>query len=100
MKEQIKQVLEIVNRTIENGDTILAGSAYHKIIKQTLAELSQVKPSVWLPASYAPYDEMCLFYTVDGNIVQGFIYDGDEKDFGYTHYMPLPAAPELTTIKE
>lgn len=58
------------------------------------AALSQpATPEGWKPASEAPYDEMCLFYTIDGNIVQGFIYDGDEKDFGYTHFMPLPAAP-------
>lgn len=48
----------------------------------------------WQPASEAPYDTVCLFYTVDGKIVQGFIYDGGEKDFGYTHFIPLPSAPE------
>ena len=49
--------------------------------------------SDWKPASEAPYDTICLFLTVDGNVVQGFIYDGDEVDFGYTHYMPLPELP-------
>lgn len=49
----------------------------------------------WLPVESAPYDEMCLFYTVDGNVVQGFIYDGGPEDFGYTHWMPLPQPPEV-----
>lgn len=57
-------------------------------------EARQTPDDKWLPASQAPYDTMCLFYTIDGNIVQGFIYDGDETDFGYTHFMPLPLPPE------
>lgn len=47
----------------------------------------------WLPIESAPYDEMCLFFTVDGNVVQGFIYDGTHEDFGYSAWMPLPPPP-------
>ena len=47
----------------------------------------------WRDIESAPYDEMALFYTVDGNVVQGFIYDGGPEDFGYTHWMPLPQPP-------
>jgi hypothetical protein len=50
-------------------------------------EQSQLK---WRPASEAPYDEICIFKAVEGYIVEGFIYDGDEKDFGYTHFIPMP----------
>lgn len=50
--------------------------------------------SEWKCASTAPYDTMCLFYTVQGHIVEGFIYDGDHTDFGYTHWQPLPQPPK------
>ena len=49
----------------------------------------------WRPASEAPYDEICTFYTDDGHIVEGFIYDGDETDFGYIGWLKgVPDIPD------
>jgi len=53
----------------------------------------------WEPAESAHYDTMALFYTVDGNIVQGFIYDGGPEDFGYTHTTQLLPPPKETKCK-
>lgn len=96
--ELVKEIDEMIRNLIQGE--------YHydsdlpPLLTKCKTALSQVKPSVaWKPASEAPYDTMCLFYTIDGNVVQGFIYDGDEKDFGYTHYMQLPAAPEADLIE-
>ena len=52
------------------------------------------------PASETPYDTMCLFLTKDGHWTEGFIYDGDEKDYGYIAYLPLPEIPEWAELQE
>jgi len=42
-----------------------------------------------VPADQAPYDTVGMFLTDEGNWVEGFIYDGGAKDYGYVAYMPL-----------
>jgi hypothetical protein len=39
-----------------------------------------------------------LFLTKNGHWIEGFIYDGDETDFGYVAYLPLPPIPEWAKI--
>jgi len=41
--EVMGEALDIANRCIENGDLILVGSAYHRIIKQELAQYQSYK---------------------------------------------------------
>jgi hypothetical protein len=60
-------------------------------IREALEQMAD--EGAWRDIETAPYDTMALFYTVDGHVVQGFIYDGGAEDFGYTHWMPLPKPP-------
>ena len=53
-----------------------------------------------VPAEQAPYDTVGLFLTEEGHWVEGFIYDGDARDFGYVAYLPLPKIPEWAHLKE
>jgi hypothetical protein len=49
----------------------------------------------WRDISTAPYDEIVLFYTHDGNIAQDFMYDCGPNQMGvaYTHWQPLLPPP-------
>jgi hypothetical protein len=49
----------------------------------------------WRDISTVPYDEVVLFYTHDGNIVQDFMYDCGTKEMArvYTHWQPLLPPP-------
>lgn len=51
------------------------------------SELSRVKAErEWQPIETVPYDELVLFLGGDGNMFDGFIYDGDIEDcFGENH---------------
>ena len=52
------------------------------------------EPASPVPANKAPYDTLGLFLTKDGHWVEGFIYDGDESDYAYVAYLPLPPIPK------
>lgn len=44
VNQQLLEALQIVNRTIKNGDLILVGSSYHKLIEQAIAAAESSKP--------------------------------------------------------
>lgn len=64
-------------------------------IEQALTQLGEWRT---IPADQAPYDEQGLFLTDTGHWVEGFIYDGDAKDFGYVAYHPLPPIPSWAVL--
>jgi hypothetical protein len=58
------------------------------------------EPASPIPANKAPYDTLGLFLTKEGHWVEGFIYDGDEKDYGHVAYLPLPPIPEWAELDQ
>lgn len=90
-KDQLQRMYAEYQDMLLKADT---AGFWHEQFQMANAEREQLKKRVtWQPASEAPYDEPCIFRTVEGHAVEGFIYDGDESDFGYTHYVPMPDEP-------
>lgn len=59
--------------------------------------MSADKPTAaaWIPVSewWPPVQERVLAFDADHNIVKVDMWFGHDFNFGYSHWMPIPAAP-------
>jgi len=63
-------------------------------IKTAREALTIASKAQWQPIETCRYDEIVLFRTKCGNVVQDFMYDCEPKDMPYKYWKPLPEPPK------